>query len=41
MLHMKMDVEPYLKLLNKSTGGNVHVNVTHEDKSRAILETIE
>jgi hypothetical protein len=29
MLHMRMDVEPYLELLNKSTGGNVHVNVTH------------
>jgi hypothetical protein len=26
--------------LNKSTGGNVYVNVTHEDESRAILETL-
>jgi hypothetical protein len=41
MLHMKIKVEPYLKQLNKSTEGNVCVNVTHENGCRAILGTIE
>jgi hypothetical protein len=40
MLHMSMDGESYFKPLNKSTGGNVYVNVTHEHGWRVILETI-
>jgi hypothetical protein len=31
MLHMSVDIESHLKLLNKSTTGNVYVNVTHEN----------
>jgi hypothetical protein len=34
-------VESYLELLNKSTGGNVYLIVTHENGSGVILETIE
>jgi hypothetical protein len=38
---MSMDGGAYLKLFNKSTGGNVYVNVSHEHGWRVILETIE
>jgi hypothetical protein len=33
--------ESYLRLLNKSTGRNVYVNVTQEHGWMTILETVE
>jgi hypothetical protein len=38
---MRMDVESYLKLLNKSTRGNVYLIVTHDNGSGVILETVD
>jgi hypothetical protein len=40
MSHFRMDKESYLKLLIKSTAGNVHVNVTLQNGQESYLKLL-